>query len=196
MNVSLILRAWHEKLDSFSRENLRIEGSLHGVARSEQGEPFQLLRFDRRTCCFHDTDQRNRRLRRDLVEHNLGRVCRDEAKGCTSPRELADFLKQIISHARKVVCLHEIQSLFQTNTVDYELRITPIASALPIKRNDSPVIIDRTFRAEPANDSKSLHLLTTNPPSLKLRPDMWTRTVKCRSTNVECRINDEARMIN
>ena len=48
------------------------------------------------------------------------------------------------------------------NAVDYELRITAIASALPIKRDDLPVIIDCAFRAEAANDSKSLHVLTTN----------------------------------
>src|SRR4029077_13947585 len=114
----------------------------------------------------------------------MRRVCRNQAEGSTSPRELADFLKQVIGHAGKVFCLHEIQSLLHINAVDYELGITPIASALAIERDDFPIIINRAFRAEAANDSKSLHVLTTNPPPLKLRHDMCTRI----NTNSE---NDE-----
>src|SRR5262249_15245866 len=119
----------------------------------------------------------------------MRRVCRDQAEGCTGPRELADFLKQVFGHASEVVCLHEIQSLLHINAVDYELRITAIASALAIERDDFPVIINRAFRAEAANDSKSLHVLTKNPPPLKLRRDMWTRI----NTNSE---NDEICMTN
>src|SRR4029077_2869200 len=114
----------------------------------------------------------------------MRRVCRNQPEGSTGPRKLAKFLKQVIGHAGKVFCLHEIQSLLHINAVDYELGITPIASALAVKRDDFPVIINRALRAEAANDSKSLHVLTTNPPSLKLRRDMWTRI----NTNLE---NDE-----
>src|ERR1700757_465019 len=108
----------------------------------------------------------------------MRRVCRDQAKGCTGPRELANFFKQVIGHAGKVICLHQIQSLLHIYAVDDELGITPIAGALAIERDDFPVIINRAFRAEAANDSKSLHRLTANPLPLKLWRDMWTRIVK------------------
>src|SRR4030095_6223078 len=160
MNVSLIFRARHEKLDSFSRENFWIKSGLHGVARPEQGEPVQRSRLRRCTSCFDDTDQWIWCLRRDLVEHNMRRVRRNEAESCTGPRELADFLHQVIRHSSEVVCIHEVESLFQINAVNYELRITPIAGALAIERDDLFVIINRAFRAEAANDSESLHVLT------------------------------------
>ena len=104
----------------------------------------------------------NRRPGGHLVEHDVRRVCRDQAEGSTGARELADFIYKIIRHPGEVVRSHEVESLLQINAVNYELRITPIAGALAIERYDFPVIINRAFRAEAANDSKSLHVLTTN----------------------------------
>src|SRR6266545_2597262 len=187
MNISLILRRWHEKLDSLSRENLWIKSSLHGVARSEQGEPIQLPRFRRCTSCFYDTDQWNWRLGRDVVENDVRRVCRDQAESCAGSRELADFLNYVIRHPGEIVCLHEIESLFQINAVNDELRVTAILRSPPVKRDDPRVIINRAFGTEAANDSESLHVLTTNPPSLKLRRDMWTR-INTNSSNGEMRV--------
>src|SRR5207249_7354066 len=108
----------------------------------------------------------------------------NQAKGCTSLRESADFLEQILSHTGEIVCVHEIESFLHVNAVDDELRITAIRRPLPVKRDDSPVIIDCAFRAEAANDSESPHLLTRNHPSPKRRRDGVRRIVKCRSTNV------------
>src|SRR5438552_6032122 len=177
MNVSLILRVWHKKLDSFSRENLRIKISLHGVARPEQGEPFQISRFGCHTCCFHNTDQRNRRLGRNFIENDMRRVRRNQAEGCTSLREFADFLEQILSHTGEITCIHEIESLLQVNAVNDELGVTPIARSLAVKRDDPFVIIDRAFRAEAANDSKSLHMLTIRLRA-RLRRDKRIRLAK------------------
>src|SRR5690349_9604906 len=111
MNVSLILPVWHEKLDSLSREDLGIKSRLHGVACPQQREPFQLSRFDHRTCRLDDTDQGNWRRGRDVVEDNMRCVCRDQAEVCSCQREFGYFLNQVISHPGEVVCVHEIESL-------------------------------------------------------------------------------------
>src|SRR5437870_11499825 len=162
MNVILIVRFRHEKVDAFARENFWIECCLHGVARPKQGKPLQVLRFGSRTRCFDDADQWNRRLWRNVVEHDVRRICSDQSEIGTRPSKLGDSLEQIIGHASKIVCGHEIESLLQINAVNDEFRITPVASALAIKRDDPLIIIDRALRPEATDDSESFHFLTTN----------------------------------
>src|SRR5437667_7791839 len=101
----------------------------------------------------------------------MGRICRDQAEICTRACKLADSFEQISGHAGEVVCVHEIESLLQINTRDDKFRITPVVSALAIQRDDPLIIIDRALRPEATDDSKSLHLQTTNPPSPRLRRD-------------------------
>src|SRR5262249_29901042 len=132
--------------------------------------------FGSSTRCFDETDQRNRRLRRDLIEDNMRCIRRDQTEICAGARKFVDRLKQVIGHAGEVARVHEIEALPQIDTVDDKFRITPVAGALPIKRDDPLVIIDRAFRPKATDDPKSLHLLTTNPPSLKLRRRTQTRT--------------------
>src|SRR5215510_431425 len=92
----------------------------------------------------------------------MRRVRGDYPEICSRPREFADRLKQEISHAAEIVCVHEIESLSQIDTGDDELGIMLIPSGLAIKRDDLLVIIECAFRPKPANDSQSLHLVTTN----------------------------------
>ena len=80
----------------------------------------------------------------------------------TSARKFADSLDQIIGHPSKVIRVHEIESLPQVNTRDDKFRITPVARSLSVKRDDLLIIIDRALGAEATDDSKSLHLVTTN----------------------------------
>src|SRR5207249_9761229 len=132
-------------------------------------ELLQSTRLGVRARAFDNADQRNQRLRRNLIEDNMRRVCRDQAEVCTGPCEFADFLNQVIGHAGEVIRGHEIESLLQINAINDEFRITPVAGALAIKRDDSLIIIDRAFRPKAANYSKGLHLLATgrHPPSPK-----------------------------
>src|SRR6266566_4571978 len=93
----------------------------------------------------------------DLIENNMRRVCRDQAEVCTGLREFADLLEQVIGHASEVIRSHEIEPLLQINAIDDELRITTVALPLAIEHDDRPVIFDRAFRSEAANNSKNFH---------------------------------------
>jgi len=99
------------------------------------------------------------------------RICSDQSEIGTCSCKFGDSSKQIISHAGKIVCSHEVESLLQINAVNDEFRITPAAGALAIKGDDLLIIIDRALRPKATDDSKSFHLLTTNPPSPALRRD-------------------------
>ena len=115
----------------------------------------------------------------------MGRVCRDQAEVCTGPCEFTDPLKQIIGHAGEVIRVHKIESLLQIHAINDELRITPVAGALAIKRDDSLIIIDRAFRPKAANYSKGLHFLSRNPRSQKLRRDTWTQIDKMTKSDCQ-----------
>ncbi len=63
---------------------------------------------------------------------------------------------------RGIVRGHEIESLLQINAINDEFRITAVALPFAIKRDDVLIIFDRTLRPDTADNSKDLHLLTTN----------------------------------
>src|SRR6267142_2963531 len=91
----------------------------------------------------------------------MWRIRGDQAEISTGASQLPDFFEQIYGHAAKIVGRHEVESRLEINTDDDEVRITPVARALAIKRDDSLIIIDRAFRPKAANNSKGLHLLAT-----------------------------------
>ena len=76
--------------------------------------------------------------------------------------KFSDCLQQIISHAGKLVCVHEIKSPPEINADNDEFRVMPIASAFTINRDDLLIIIDRAFRPKATDHSESFHLLTAN----------------------------------
>src|SRR5437868_6395586 len=162
MNVILILGTWYTEVNSFARENVSIKIGLHRVTGAKQSQPFQISRFSCYACGFYDTDQRYRGLRRDAIKHDVRRICRNQAKICTCASKLPDCLKQIISHASQIVCVHESQSLLQIYAVNNEPRITSVADAFSIQRDNSLIVIECAFRPQSADDSQSLHFLTTN----------------------------------
>ena len=110
-------------------------------------------------------------LGRNLVEHNVRRVCGDYSEICAGPREFADCLEQVIGHAAQVVCVHEVESLSQVNANDDKFRIMPVAGALAKKCDYPLVIVQCAFRSKAADDPKRFHLLITNLLSIKLWRD-------------------------
>ena len=108
---------------------------------------------------------------RDLVEHNMGRVCGDYSEICACPREFVDAFEQVIGHAAQVVCVHEVESLSQVNANDDKFRIMPVAGALAKKCDYPLVIVQCAFRSKAADHPKGFHLLTTNLLSIKLWRD-------------------------
>ena len=113
----------------------------------------------------------------------MRRIRSDQSEIGSGASELPDFFEQIPGHAGKITCGHEIQALLQINAVNDELRVTAVALPLAIELDGPPVIIERAFRTEAADNSKSFHWLITDPPSPKLRRHRWilpkTNVVGC-----------------
>src|SRR5262249_16649678 len=128
-------------------------------------QAFQAWSCGRSTFSLENADQWNRALRRNLIEDDVRRVCRDYSKIRARSREFTDCLKQKLTHTAEVVCVHEVQSPSEIDANDDKLWIMPVAGAFAEKCDYPLVIVQCAFRSKPADDPKRFHLLTTNLPS-------------------------------
>src|SRR6266403_2258300 len=87
----------------------------------------------------------------------MGRVCCDQSEVRAGAAEFLDFLYDGLNEAWQIVRDHELPHFVQIDAVDEKLRVTAVAGALAVKRDDRVIIIDRAFRSEAADDSKGLH---------------------------------------
>src|SRR6267378_2971192 len=77
----------------------------------------------------------------------------EDSSPCVAP----DFVEHVRGQARQVVRADELQGFCQVDAVDDDGRITPVRPALPVSGNEEPVIIDRGFRTDAADDADQLH---------------------------------------
>src|SRR5207253_5180075 len=137
--------------------NSLVADALHGEAPSEQSQPFALSGDRFPAGGLDDADERDGRGALDLVEHDVRRVGGQQPVRRAGPREAADFLEHVRGQTRQVVRADELQGLCEIDAVDDDGRITPVRPALPIGRDEEPVIIDRGFRTDAADDADQLH---------------------------------------
>ncbi len=94
---------------------------------------------------------------RNLVEGQVRSVRCDQSEVRAGAGKLLDFLYDRFDEALQIVGDHEVPHFIQVDAVDEELRVTAVAGAFAVKRNDRTVILHRAFRPNAADDSKGLH---------------------------------------
>src|SRR6266852_3926934 len=141
----------------FAREDFLIEAALHREAGAEKTDALQLTLRCRPARGLDDADERDGRGALDLVEHDVRRVGGQQPVRRAGPREAADFLEQVRGQASKVARADELQDFCQVDAVDDDRGITPVWLALSIGRDEKPVVIDRGFRTDAADDANQFH---------------------------------------
>ena len=157
MDVILILWLRHDDVDLLAHENFLVKIGLHREFGSEEREPLAVSRFRVRAGCFHDADERDGTFGRDLIENDMRSVSGDDSELGAGAWQFFDFAKQKIRHRIQLARIHEIESYFQIDAVNDELRIAAIRFPLPIHRDDVFVIIDRALRTDTADHAERFH---------------------------------------
>src|SRR5204862_1801546 len=141
----LVAGLWDSDGYPFAREDFLIEAALHRETSAEEPYALQLALGRRPARGLDDADERDGRGAPDLVEHDVRGVGGKQPVRRAGPREAADFLEHVRCQTRQVVRADELQGSYQIDAVDDDGRITPVRPALPIGRDEKPVIIDRGF---------------------------------------------------
>jgi hypothetical protein len=145
-----------------------IERRFHGEPRTEQSHAPQpaLPRFLR--AHLDDAQERDGRSCRELVEHDVGGVGGHRGEVRAGAREPSQRVEQVLGQRRSIAA-HQAQGELDVEAVDHDRgRVGP--AGLRPRVEDAPVVVDRGFRTQPADDPDSRHVdvrLVDHPPRPK-----------------------------
>src|SRR5262245_20895859 len=156
MNISLLVSAGRYQSQPFALKQLGIETALHGKAGAEEAKPLEAKGLCPIAGGGYDAHQGYRRAAGYLVEHHVRRVGRQQADLCSRTVEPGNLIQQIFGQA-VVLAGGQGQQLAYVDAINDDRRRGLAGTPLAVRRQQTAVVVNGGFRANPADDPDRLH---------------------------------------